>query len=312
MTTGKNSSNNNIIEEIKLLWIEVSSATGLEPMYDERFGNYLDERSKKTSIISQQYLQPWLSIIEQAISWLSVLYFVLSNNKGPKTEELRVPWVLTGAACSQAVAVRRLCLDGLDLPAKSVLRSMTETFNIFFITAHNEKIRNLYRQAEDLEQANIIWRKYFNRKKVLEYLSKIFDELEVESEVINEFREWQVEEYAVTSQAIHASYLATACATLPYPADRMMIEPGLFGSATLFSIRTLAQACKFIWFFSVLGLHLLMRENPENGKHLYLPSKNDKGDKTLLNGHIVLNQLILNHWYDDDITTSVGNEMNDC
>jgi hypothetical protein len=296
-----NNPTKNIEKEIEQLWKEASTFTGLEPIYDVKFGDYLNEFSLKRESITHQSIQPWFSILEQAISWLAVLHLALSGENGPKTEELRVSWALTGAACSQAVAIRKLCLDGLDLPAKSVLRSLIETFNILIITIHDEEIRHLYVQAEDFDQAYKIWRKYLTGKNANAQLAKIFEEYEIEIDVHDEFREWQSQEYTIVSQATHVSYLAAACATAPYPVDGSTFELGMFGSPTIFSIRTLAQACKSIWFFSMIGFNLLIRANPKDGTHLYLPSPDDTGGKILLNGYFVLDRLLRKHWEEDQI-----------
>jgi hypothetical protein len=292
---------NDIEQEIEVLWDEASTYTGLEAIYDAEFGDLLDEYSRKAETIAQSSLQPWFAILEQAISWLAALHLALTTGSKPKTEELRVPWALTGAACSQAVAIRKLCLHGLDLPAKTVLRSLIETFNIFIVTTYDEELRRLYRQAKDFDQARNVWQQHFTEKKLQARLAKIFEEYEIELEVHDEFRQWQAQEKTAASQAVHVSYTAVLFATAPYPADRTTFQPGMFGSATLFSVRTLAQACKAIWFFSMVGFNLLIRANPKDGSHLYFPSKDDTGDKIVINGHFVLDRLVRKHWHEDQI-----------
>jgi hypothetical protein len=59
--------------------------------------------------------------------------------------------------------------------------------------------------------------------------------------------DWQKEEIALSSQAIHTSYPLSVLASMPSEFDTGIYERGIFGIATPLSIRTLAQVCKTIW-----------------------------------------------------------------
>jgi len=83
-------------------------------------------------------------------------------------------------------------------------------------------------------------------------LQKFFKTHGFEEDLINDFKLWQQEETIAASQAVHPSYIAWVLATSPYPADKRTFKPGALGSATLFSVRTLAQASKTIWYYSMV------------------------------------------------------------
>jgi len=72
-----------------------------------------------------------------------------------------VPWVLTGAACTQVIAIRKLCLYGLDLPARAVLRTLIETLAVCTITTFDRDLRKHFMDAENFEQAKDVWKKHF-------------------------------------------------------------------------------------------------------------------------------------------------------
>jgi len=153
--------------------------------------------------------------------------------------------------------------------------------------------------AVNFEQAKDGWKKHFTTEKIHIKFAEIFKTHGFEEDLINDFKLWQQEETIAASQAVHPSYIACVLATSPYPADKRTFKPGALGSATLFSVRTLAQASKTIWYYSMVGFYFLIKPGTDGGPPLFEIPQDDKTKSIIVNGHFVLDQIVRKHWNED-------------
>ena len=78
----------------------------------------------------------------------------------------QIPFLLTlGAIVNHAIAVQDLCLKGLDVPAKQVLRSMLEYIELLILFDTNPALILEYQTAQTLEEANSFWHKNLKGQK---------------------------------------------------------------------------------------------------------------------------------------------------
>ncbi len=118
-----------ISEEIDEFWKQVGKEEGMRLLPREDRSAFLSKLGEESASIGRPKLEPWVSILEIGILGLTHLYLSLQNamDQHP-SDRLRVPWSLTGFACSQAVAIHCLSLSGLDPAAKSSLRTFSKPF----------------------------------------------------------------------------------------------------------------------------------------------------------------------------------------
>jgi hypothetical protein len=291
-------------EIVAEIWQMVANKAGLDLHCSAtELTRILDECGHEEEISSQKDLQPWMAILEHEILWLACLHTSLGTALAEYSRhDLRVPWALTGAATAQAMAVRKLCLSGLDVPAKTVLRTLIEILNICVVTLFDPKLRQAYSEAQDFEQAYKLWRSSFSGKKLRRNLSEALKATGFDKEAREVLLQWQMEESTVASQAVHTSYLAAVLSSVPRPSDsRLLIRSGVLGASTTFSIRTLAQACKAIWFFKRLSIDLLIRPAKGNSGALHTLNKESDIDKIVIVGYLALNRTIERFWDEDEI-----------
>ncbi len=266
------------------------------PPYKTDFDQYLDRVSKEAEEKSRKDLQPWISIIEIAIQYLSSVHIVIDEARSNVFDvELLSPWALTGAACSQAVSIRKLCLNGLDASAKIILRSLVETLNILTITTYDPILRKQFQTNQEFEAANKFWRKYFRTQQVNMKLKEIMSKLTLDEETQNMLLEWQKEEIQLLHQTVHTSYIAAAVSSAVPTTDGTSYSTAIFGAPTIFSYRTLAFACKSIWLFSLIGFRLLYKPI-DSSTPLLKPHPENSWNKIIAATFFVLNRAILRYW----------------
>jgi hypothetical protein len=271
------------------------------PPYNPRFADIIDRSSKKAEKKSQIYLQPWISIIEVAIQWLSSVHILIDEARSIEdSSELLTPWVLTGVACSQAVAIRKLCMCGLDNSAKIILRSLIETLNICTVTLYDPTLREQYKEAQDFEDAKRIWGKRLRNAQMVTVIKEIMKKMNITDEEQALYLDYQEEEKQLLHQTVHTSYVAAAFASSVQSSDLSTFPSAILGSSTIFSIRTLACASKSIWFFSLIGSRLLY-EPLDSSRPLLKLNSNVDWTKITATSFYVFNEMIIRYWDEDRI-----------
>lgn len=247
------------------------------PPYQSDFGVFLDNGDRKIKKVTSKNLQPWLSMLELGIEWISSLHIMIDiTQKKKELDYLLPPWALTGTACSQAVAIRKLCILGLDGSARIILRSLIETLNICTAILFDPKIGKLYKEAQESVNANKIWNEHFRRHKMIQIIrdnmkKKIGEE---EDELIDFYLNWQDEELQLLNQSVHSSYIATAFSSMAPSFEKDYVVSSIFGSPTIFSYKTIEVCTKAIWFFALIGFTQLLKPI-DNSLLRLIPDKKD-------------------------------------
>jgi hypothetical protein len=266
------------------------------PPYNPRFNEYIDNLTKKVEDESQINLQPWISIIDIAILWLSSVHLLIEEARlKDDNSELLTPYALTGAACSQAVAIRKLCLCGLDNSAKIILRTLIDTLNICTITLYDPTLRKQYQEAQEFEKANKFWRNHLRDQDINPLLKIIMGKMNLNDEDQDVLIDYQKEEKKLLHQTVHSSYIAAALASTVQSSDQSTYPSAIFGASTIFSVRTLTFACKSIWLFSLIGFKLLFKPLDKSNP-LLESDPNNNSTKIIACSYFVLNEIILKYW----------------
>lgn len=269
-----------------------------DPQY-EKFLNYM---AKKTQRVCKQKLQPWLHIVELAINWVASLHHLIEEEKTNRNDsQLNVPMVLTGSICSQAVAIRLLCLNGLDNSAKTILRSMVEAINICTATLNSSKLRNDYQRAQNFSEANLFWVANFSKGKLMNLKDSLLQKMQLDDETRNSFKAWQKEENELLNQAVHNSYIAAAMSSRAIAFDKQNTTLAILGAPNFNSIRTLSFAGRSLWEFSLFATSLLFTS--QDGLPPLMKKEYSKEWEFINHSTFyVLNKLISKYW---DATSNI-------
>jgi len=200
------------------------------------------------------------------------------TQKKKELDYLLPPWALTGTACSQAVAIRKLCILGLDGSARIILRSLIETLNICTAILFDPKLGKLYKEAQESVNANKIWNEHFRRHKMTQIIRTNMKTKVEEDELINFYLDWQEEELQLLNQSVHSSYIATALSSMAPSFEKDFVISSIFGAPTIFSIKTIDVCSKAIWFFSLIGFTKLLKPI-DNSSPRFVPDIKDDWTK---------------------------------
>ena len=121
----------NILDDLESIHLDIETAlqasakyAGVTSSLRSDFGRLLDSHSEDAEFLTVQKLGIWLGIFEQCIQWLSSFHDLIGDTvKEGLSTQLISPYAVIGTSIAQAVSIRRLCLAGLDTPARSILRN---------------------------------------------------------------------------------------------------------------------------------------------------------------------------------------------
>ena len=220
--------------------------------------------------MSRDHIGLWIGILEQCIQWLAQFQDTLGHAiTGPDAiERLVVPYAILGASIAQAVAIRRLSLGGLDISARSLLRTLLESLDLANLTIFDSEAEQDFLQADTQEGARTFWNKYTRKQldnKTGRKQSRADQALEAmlamsghDDDYIRRAVGHHEAQLNLVSQTVHVSLHAALFATKSLSSDALRLLPGRFGVSSAFSELTLAQASKWIWQFSRIVHPLLI------------------------------------------------------
>lgn len=290
---------NEINKEISQLWQEALEAKQIKVAREPNIQKLINEGEKKSYGDATKQLEPWISILDEGIHLLAQLHIALdlaSTGDFEKDKYIKIPNALIGTACAHTVAIRRLVLSGLDCSAKVVLRSLMETLGICIAVIKEHSIANNYHSAQDFKQAKEFWFKTISRKKLKTILSSVEIEVGFDNATIEELKKWREEEFSFLSQYVHPSYIAACFSSWPCSIKKPYHHiSGILGAASILSERTLTFACRSIWYFSRLGILLLMKMAENVGSPVWHAFQGENG-ATVIIGREIYSKIILRYW----------------
>lgn len=279
-------------------WTQGFSETYRESQYDADFSDFLNKRERASEAVATKHLQPWLHILEDSIQWLANLAGILDrlNDKEALSAAEQAIWVLVGASCAHAMAVRRLVLSGLDTPARAEARTLDEHLCACIVFLHDRKLAGRFHECQAKNDAAQFWYENLNSKALRKHLNVVERALGLDPTVSADMRAWRSNEIGWFSQAIHPSYLSAALTTLTFSAeDPGKHGPAFLGLASACSDRTLNFACKSIWYFACLGFMMLFNEHNSQPPVIRV-DKEDEMHQVVVVGRHVIQRLNFKYW----------------
>jgi len=286
-----------IEHEVQNLWEKFFSDAMCEPKNIREYASFMTEIERKAEFTAKEHLQPWLTIFETSIHWLSHISVVLDQciHAGTDRNDLRSVWALVGASCAHAVAVRRLVLSGLDTPARAVLRCLDEHLMACLVMLDDSAVAQMFHASQDPKESRAFWHRYLQTKELRKRLSSIERKMDLSEEISVVMRAWRDEEIQMYSQAIHPSFLSAALAVkTPVAGDPEKYAIAILGQASAASERTLNFACKTIWYFSRVADFLLLNDL-EKLTALFKIEMNEL-HQTIIVGRNVIHELNRRYW----------------
>lgn len=163
-------------------------------------------------------------------------------------------------------SIIELCMQGLDSPARSLIRVLSELIHQTLITMSSKEDMTTFVNARE-EDATKTWYELFSTKKIKKKMSLIDHKLGFDSELINEMKQMRKRNLTFYSENVHHSYAATtigARASRYKQNDYPLCFLGGENSMVQSTLRTLNdEIWLFLTYFFVIQNKLLQR-TPQN------------------------------------------------
>lgn len=282
-----------IHNEINKSWekeiLELKKSVGIvATRQDLDLNLFLEKMCSSQERLVRKHYKEVLAILEECISWLSLLHMWLLEEN-----ELRDIGCLVGMACAQAVSIRKLILSGLDSSARAILRTLFETLCISILVLDDKALREEFRKAENTSN---FWYSNFAKGKIFKKLDDLFTNRDIHDTVTKVFTDWIREEYSRLSETIHPTFRAAILSTYSKSLEDVdTFKIGTWGRATTFSESTFKNECLIIWYFSRVGFFILVSNIKKSKTMRHMLDKNDMNFLNVVLGRNVVANLVLKY-----------------
>lgn len=186
----------------------------------------------------------YLFILDFCLIWfvkytdvLAISFFSVSIDKKADRKH-NVITLICWRICAEIIAIRKLVLEGLDVPAKQILRAMSENLDALGLAALSEEFCEDFVNDQEVEHANKTWYKHISKGKARKLIQEGLP-LNIR-DIIDELEMYRDQEEKVLSAAAHPSYISSFVSLFPeFDENRDSDNIGISSVFSPFSLRTL-------------------------------------------------------------------------
>jgi hypothetical protein len=185
-----------------------------------------------------------LFILDFCIIWFSsytealAVAFLVRRQNSERDDQHNVANLISWRICTELVAIRKLVLEGLDVPAKQILRSMSENLDALGLATISAEFCADFIEDQDVENANKTWHKYISKGKARKLIKNNLPVYFAEN--ITEHDIYREEEEKVLSAAAHPSFISSFVSLFPEYDEVLDSDSiGISNVFSHFSLRTL-------------------------------------------------------------------------
>ena len=298
-----------IEEEIQRLWEKWSHSGKIKYIELGNLDEFIESVVEENNQFVLEKLDNNIRLFDELLGWMLNLSMAVkecpSEADGTLSAANRSYIMLVGAICSHLISIRHLVNLGHDLPAKQVLRSLTEHLNMLNLLWLNPNLCGEFVCVETPEAANKFWHTHVSKGKLKKHTRKMLFKAAKEQneiEAIDEWRKFREEEEKVLGMAVHPNYLSAAFSTVPAGLSKESEMPGYLGMKSETSIRTLKYAISASWELLLNGTFPFgsISKGTFSGRRIIAYNSENKYHTSVLLGRQVLHDIIflLAKWED--------------
>ena len=112
-------------------------------------------------------------------------------------------------------AVRLLVLRGMDVQARQITRSVSETIDAIGLACLDSEFCETFARNHDIEESSAVWFKYVSKGKARKLVYRAVEEV-LGPGTLNDQRDYRAQEETAFSAASHPSYLSGFVSILPH------------------------------------------------------------------------------------------------
>ena len=156
-----------------------------------------------------------------------------------------------------SLAIGTLIEDGLDYPARAILKTNNELIWQLLILLSDRAIFKNYCQFDTEEQSIKKWQKLFAKGKIVEHIEKLELNLGLPKENLKDLKLWRKDAQSFYDKALSHSFTATHAGAFSLDFDNHEPSSAILGTASATSIKTLEHINFQLWYCIVLFFNVL-------------------------------------------------------
>lgn len=253
---------------------------------------------KRNAKVSTPYLDLWIAILDEFISWqlsLLTVFYSLRRNRRSWSDFDRAVTVVLMKVISDSIAMRLLIIASYDAAAKSLLRSIGEYTELFVALLDDPKLAKEFVKSDTPKGAKRFWNKHIARgslqRKIQASWARWFQDKEPEA--ASWFANWGRQSNIKLSAFIHPSFAGGMFSALPFKTAHTTENwLGIWGDKSEGAVDTIYTYASFM-FPMVLLHHDFPFDNASAGWPIIRFKKGNEIHKHVREGRSVLASLIL-------------------
>ena len=156
-----------------------------------------------------------------------------------------------------SLAIGTLIEDGLDYPARAILKTNNELIWQLLILLSDRAVFKNYCQFDTEEQSIKKWQKLFAKGKIVEHIEKLEANLGLPKEYLKDLKLWRKDAQAFYEKSLLHSFTATHAGAFSLDFDNHEPSSAILGTASATSIKTLEHINFQLWYCIVLFFNVL-------------------------------------------------------
>lgn len=156
-------------EHIRKLWKDRGFEIAPDDHVGVTVGDLIDHSRARNDNKHMPYVEIWVSILDECISWLiSLMSAVYSerNKDDELTEFEKAATLILSKIIADSSAIRNLIILGYDTSARTILRSVAEYMEVFVAILHDPSFAVAFNASDTPEEAQRFWEQHLRGGKI--------------------------------------------------------------------------------------------------------------------------------------------------
>ncbi|OCJ18322.1 hypothetical protein A6U87_05385 [Rhizobium sp. AC44/96] len=248
---------------LKARWNEKGEKLGDNERLGVSIAELVSHSLSRNSAIDLPYVDLWVAILDECISWLISLDAVVHSGRlqHRKMENFeRSIVVLLSKIVSDLTAIRHLVLAGFDGAARTIVRSVAEYMEVLVAVVHQPTFADEFVKSDTPEASHLFWQTHLRGGKLRRRITAAWADFfttnaaHERSTATETFANWGRGSNALLSGSTHPSFGGGLLAAIPlkgkYEDENWL---GTWGDKADFSVNTIYIITQFIFPVLILG-----------------------------------------------------------
>ena len=260
-----------------------------------KIADLIQTSAKRNRGLKLPFLDLWIGILDECISWqISLLTVVYSPKPRKKLTTFNTAvFILLCRIIADSIAIRHLILLGFDNAANAILRSVSEHMELLVAVLDDPSLSKAFRKTRTPAQANEFWNAQLARGGLRRRVTKAWQNFFGPTTVDHAdwFARWGRNHYQALSGTTHPSFTGSYFSVVPvksqYKTENWL---GIWGDRSDGSAHTVWVYIKFM-----LPIVLLHHGFPFQGFDKHFGKKIKYSSQKSLHRHVRLGKQVLAH-----------------